>query len=744
MAKVKAGSSRSARRDDDQPTTTEKAIERWIAELDAAKEREKDYREQGEDVIAIYSGDKKSKTPFNILYSNTETITPVLYSATPRPLVKPRMRRQEPVALASAQAGQAMLEYLVDTNVDGYQTFNGTLKDVTLKACLPGRGVSCVKYDFEEGKTPPPEGSAPEATASTYKKGETVCTESKRWDRVLFGYAHQWHKMPWIAFEEYLDRPECVRLFGEEKVAEMELTFTKGEEDDSSADKQKKSEADSKTGEKKTICVYQIWDKDGGRKVRWLAPQYKQDFLKVQDDPLGLTGFFNIPKPLQFIDKVDDLVPVAPYLLYQQQAEELNELTRRITKVTKAIKVRGAYDKSLGDEMTKIFSEDDNGIVGVDGLLGADNKGFDKAIWMVPLDVLQQVLQTLLQSRESVKQTIYEIMGIADIMRGSSKASETLGAQQIKNQWGTLRVKPKQSEVQRYARDTLRMMLEIAATQFSERTWAEMTGLPFLTAEQAVEAQRLVEAAQAQPPQTPEMQQQAQQAQQALSKPTWAQILGALKSDMHRAYLVDIETNSTVEPDAAEDKQHITELLQALAQSMQGLGPLIEQGVLPFEAAKAILLMISRRFNYGTEIEEFIKGMQPPQPKDDGKAAAEQQRLQMESQQKDADRQAQAQADERKLAADQAAAQRESAAAEAQAQREHALKMAEIEARKVIDLGKLAAERATAKYKADLEAKTAKEVAQLQISGEVEKARISAQAQIMAAKEKPNGKGATA
>jgi hypothetical protein len=77
--------------------------------------------------------------------------------------------------------------------------------------------------------------------------------------------------------------------------------------------------------------------------------------------------------------------------------------------------------------------------------------------------------QQLYVAREACKQVIYEITGIADIMRGQTNASETLGAQEIKPTWGTLRLKRLQREVQRYSRDLLRMMLEIAATKFSKK-----------------------------------------------------------------------------------------------------------------------------------------------------------------------------------------------------------------------------------------------------------------------------------
>jgi hypothetical protein len=223
---------------------------------------------------------------------------------------------------------------------------------------------------------------------------------------------------------------------------------------------------------------------------------------------------------------------------------------------------------------------------------------------------------------------IYEITGISDILRGATQASETATAQQIKNQWGTLRLKRMQGEVARYIRDLLRLMLELAATKLSEETWAKVTGLPFVTStqRQQLEMQAQMIAASGQPLPPP--------LQQQLAQPVWAQILELLKDDTMRAYRIDIETNSTVEPEAAEDQKAIADLLGMLGQYLNGVGPLVAKGVMPFEAAQSMMLAIARRFRFGQEIEDSLKAMKPPPPENDGKEAEMQMKqLEMQKQQ---------------------------------------------------------------------------------------------------------------
>jgi len=597
----------------------------WMSEIKAARDREKDYRKNGQQVIDIYSGAKVKSTPFNILFSNTETMAPALYSATPRPVVQRRFKDEDPLGKAVAQAGVRMLEYLADTNFDGYDTFDEGMKGVTMDALLPGRGVLTVKYDSELGQFPPKEeGDDP----VEYKKSELVCVDRKIWNRVVVGYAKKWSTVPWIAYEEHIDEDEAERLFGKEKASK--IIFDELDEDDPDKSREKQRE-DKNSGMRKTALVYQIWDKHGGRKIRWVSPHYQDGVLRTDDDPLELSGFFNCPRPLQFIEKIDDICPVAIYELYRNQATELNDITRRLNHVIRAIKAKALYDSELGEDVKRLLESDDNEFVPADKSSSlAAEKGLQNAIWFMPVEQLVNVAEKLILAREQCKQVIYEIMGISDILRGASKASETLGAQKIKQEWGGLRLKPKQKEVQRYSRDMFRLMLEVAASKFEETTWAAMTGLPFVTTDQRarlestmqqVQLQAQAMAAAGQQP-SPQQMQQLQQLQMEMQKPVWGKVLEVLRDDVLRSYRVDIETNSTVEPEAVEDQKNIAEVMTALGQFLNGITPLVVNGSMPFQAAQAMMLAITRRFRFGPEIEDYIKAMQPPKPPDDGKDKA--------------------------------------------------------------------------------------------------------------------------
>jgi hypothetical protein len=113
-------------------------------------------------------------------------------------------------------------------------------------------------------------------------------------------------------------------------------------------------------------------------------------------------------------------------------------------------------------------------------------------------------LQACVETRKLLMQDVYEITGLSDIMRGATEAQETLGAQQLKAQFGSVRVKERQGEMQRLARDVFRIKAEIMAEQYEAEQLLSMSQIDDLPTKAEVD-QKLQQAMQA-------IQQQAQQA----------------------------------------------------------------------------------------------------------------------------------------------------------------------------------------------------------------------------------------
>jgi hypothetical protein len=277
------------------------------------------------------------------------------------------------------------------------------------------------------------------------------------------------------------------------------------------------------------------------------------------------------------------------------------------------------------------------------GLL-AQSGGFDKHIWMLPIEKLITVAQELYKAREAIKTVIYELTGISDIIRGSSVASETATAQGLKNKWGTVRLRKMQSTVSDYARDLFRLTIDCASDHVKAAQWKEITQvqLPLLAEKQAAQQRMMqlqqqmqmqamqMQAAQPpqippqgppgmppqspQPPQSPPPNPEMQQLQATLAQPAFEDILSQIKSDQHRTFVVNIQTSSTIDLDTAQDKAEVGDFMNAMGQLMAGLQPLMSFGPTGVEALKAILIAVCQRYKFGIDIASVIEGIQPPPP----------------------------------------------------------------------------------------------------------------------------------
>jgi hypothetical protein len=324
------------------------------------------------------------------------------------------------------------------------------------------------------------------------------------------------------------------------------------------------------------------------------------------------------------------------------------------------MKVRGFYDGSIQGLKT-LMESDDNTLLEARNVASLqDGKTLENSIWFMPLDMLIKVLQQFYLQREQVKGVIYEITGISDIMRGETQASETFGAQNLKSQWGTLRLKRLQKRVQVYVRDCLRIMAELAGKHFQLETFAQMTDLDFALPADVQKAQQTMQQVQQMmmqmqqqqqmqaqlasltappgpptaqpvpqgqqpqgppqpPPLPPQIQQAAQQAQAVLAKPQWQPIIDLLRNDLLRNYRIDIETNSTIDPNTSEDKQNMNEAIAALSGMQQQFLPSVQAGAMPLPVLKSMMLAVARRFQFGREVEDSIAQMPdqlpaPPPP----------------------------------------------------------------------------------------------------------------------------------
>jgi hypothetical protein len=571
---------------EEQPKTV---YDYWIKELDAEDKAHKDWRRRAKAVLKRYTDEEQSNdSRFNILWSNTEVMHSAVYGKTPNPDVRRRFKDKDPLSREISEVMERALSFSMDT-----YDFDSTADTVIDDYLLAGMGNARVRYSplFETGEPPviplrveeippeiedfPPEykfyNGEQEVDRSDMIMGadgpfmfgepeeelvyaEVLC-EPIPWNRFRWQPCKRWEECSWAAIDHYMTKDELTEQFGA-KSAFVPLGYTDDGEKLS-------SEEDGKT----RALVHEIFDKKK-RKVIVIARGLFEP-LAEEDDPLELEEFYPFPKPLFATVQSDKLIPIPDYVFYQDQAAELDTITQRIDKLVNEMKYRGVYDGSF-PTLHDVSNADDAEFVAVDawGDRFSDGRSLDEAIKIMPLDELRQVVLSLYQAREQVKQTIYDVTGLADIMRGSTKSDETLGAQQLKTQFGSMRMSKRQRNVNRWLRDLLRIKAEVIVEHFDEPTLSQITGKEV----------------------TPEM-------------------MGVMQNDLLRSYKVDIETDSTVTEDAVQERQDRIELLSSITQFAQQVGPAVAEGMVPIEVAKELLLFGVRGFKVGRSLEETLDNL---------------------------------------------------------------------------------------------------------------------------------------
>lgn len=682
----------------------------WLQQMEDACKREKEWRKEAKEVQDLYEACKK--TSFNILYSNTETLMPALYSATPKPAVVRRIKTEPtPIASVAADLLNKSLTWTLDTNDEDYSEFDVIMSNAVLSALVPGRGQAWFNYDakfvevdsddVEELKERDTPGDDPDESKKLEKVvDENVCPEIVPWDQFLMGYAKTWKQVPWVARCYTYTKTDIDKMWPDKSRL---IKYVSVQEIDNADEKSLGKDSSEYAGAPMVTTVYQIWDKTT-RKVYHVCSGYP--FSPLEDpveDPLKLSGFFPCPEPLTLVRKLTDMVPKTLYKFYREQALELEEVTVRLRGLIKAMRIRGMYS-ALVDDIAKVLDADENTMIPITNSAALNDKALSNAIFLVPIHEYVPVIQELWNQRQQIKQVIYEVTGISDIIRGSTVASETATAQDIKNRWGTLRLQDMQKRVQKFSRNCMRIMAEIMSNQYDAEKWQACTGVQLMT---AAEKQKIQEALQqhaaqampgpdgqpAPPPQLPP------EIQKAMELPTWDEVIGFLRDKVLRQYRIDIETDSTLADDVKQDKAELAEIMTGLTQMVQSLTAAVASGMLPFDAAKSLLHAFVSRFRIGAEVEQVISQMKQPPPQDDEAKKLELQQKNMEMQQKQKEGDQKMQMEAFKFQKEQ-----ELAEMEMQLKREeHRMRMAEMNLKHQLEMSKLGMQQQQMVVKSQLE-----------------------------------------
>lgn len=593
--------------EDKQPISPDERHQKyWLAEIARAEKHFRDWFDKSDKLMKLYrheSVEGFDNRRFAMLWANTEVLKPAVYARSPVPQVSRRFKDKDPTGRVASELLERASSYEVER-----MNLDAVLRSVRDDLLLPGRGTAWVRFeaDFSNG----PDDEAPKAAGTEELEDDDqapAMTETVTGQRAVVDFvprkqflhspARTWEEVWWVAKISYLDKEAGEERFGERwEAADVQC--------DHRANKANSSEDDPTISSKAQATIYEVWCKRTG-KVYFIAKQGKLA-LEVTAPPLRFENFWPCPKPVYSTVTTDSLIPVPDYRYYQDQAEEINRLTERIGKLTDGLKLVGFYPAGGPDDVSSAIEKalnpnSENQMIPVSSWAAFAEKGGSNAIVWLPIREVAETIARCVELRSQLVQDVYQITGISDILRGATNADETATAQSIKAQWGSIRIRDRQQEMARFSRDLIRMVCEVISENFDPMRIAQMANkvppeVPML------------------PPPAPGMEQdpayqQAQaEAQEAQAEADQLQkAMHLLRDEELRGFRIDIETDSTIQPDEDADKQRRTEFVTAIGSLMQQAIPTLQQAPELAGMIKESIMFTVRGFRAGRVLEQEIE-----------------------------------------------------------------------------------------------------------------------------------------
>jgi hypothetical protein len=306
---------------------------RWHSEMEASKKALEPFVNQGLKVDKVFRDEREDadsgKTRWNFFWSDTTTLVSMLYGNTPKSDVSRRFGdAADDVGRVAGEIAERLLHTDIEKRSDtAAEAFGNALWDWR----LPGAGWVRVRYQpaFQPVPAVPAQMHpvtglevAPAVPASEKVSGEEAPIDYVHWQDVRWSPCRVWDEVTWIAFAADMPKKAFLARFGgDDAKAAAELWGKVPKASQATTDEEKAKDPWAR------VRVWEIWHKEdytpeareaeaadspveeaaeapaevqaekvAGR-VYWWVEGYEK-VLDVQDDPLGLEGFWPCPKPL--------------------------------------------------------------------------------------------------------------------------------------------------------------------------------------------------------------------------------------------------------------------------------------------------------------------------------------------------------------------------------------------------------------------------------------------------------------
>lgn len=519
-------------------------------------------------LYSVMPNSARKRIRYPLWYSTWKIRRPMVYARTPIPIGMDELEGKDPVGETAAIMKERLALNLMKRSAFD-ECMGGARDDSLITQFGAGRlyveshdsveeeriYVQLIQDDAGNQFYQLPDGGILEPTAAVLSdeigpyivtenvvavENEKICSKHVIFRDILIDpCAYRWSDVREIAFG-YDYSPEHFRkTFGKEALSGLALP-------------------QERAGRKKKqymIKVWEYWNLDK-RQMAFLTPAGDK-FLKKLDsdyddeddpvaletekdgtiyqDPYGLEEFWPCPKPMVFDQPSDSFWPISEWYQYCDLLEEIHNIASNIFILSRAVRIRCLFDNSIPALQPLINESGQADWIGIDNLTTVLTKAggsLANVVAYLPIDPMVTALNELYVAMQQRLEKFGQLSGTSDLLQGKGDEVErTYGEQQMRAKFAMNQLEPYQTDMQRFAKDTLELMCEMALKNFSDESLRQYIVPETMTAEHQA---------------------------------NYAAGMELLKNDRKRRFRVDLETDSTI----ALDEQYDMNMRRACADAL--------------------------------------------------------------------------------------------------------------------------------------------------------------------------------
>ena len=347
-----------------------------------------------------------------------------------------------------------------------------------------------------------------------------VCYKNYIWD----WEAKDFSEWEYNGYRYKMNKRELVRRFGQEALTALNEDHKL---DDQSKEHRRKIEIIELEHEP-SRCRY-IFEAGGKEIIKAI----KEDAEGGKDEAYRLRteNFFSCPYPMLDNLTSENSIPVCEYAQVKDILDQIHDLYERKTQCSRLARPRALYDKAVTELSALINKSKQGSYIGVNGLSTKARQGQVLVLYLDVTPVINAMVEFGKQIQEELS-GYDQVTAFSEVVRGVTNPYESATAVERQSQFTMSRLRPIQMDMQRWCRDSIRLLIDLALEKFSEERCYEIVNSSL----------------------SPEERQ------------GFTQIIAKLKDDNWRSFSLDIETDSTIMIDEQVHKQQALELGQMIGQ----------------------------------------------------------------------------------------------------------------------------------------------------------------------------------